>query len=83
MLDACRQILSDKALFYTLTAYAMRASYAAFDELMIEVMTGQGGIVESGELMIAEEGGARNLNTSLYTRWRPPLNKEEQETGDE
>ena len=79
MLDACRQILSDKALFFTLTAYAMRASYAAFDELMIEVMTGQGGIVESGELMIAEEDGARTLNTSLYTRWRP-LSKDEQET---
>nr|WP_321446139.1 class I SAM-dependent methyltransferase [uncultured Cohaesibacter sp.] len=71
MLDACRQILSKEALFYTLTAYAMRASYAAFDELMIEVMTGQGGIVESGELMIAEEEGTRCLNTSLYTRWRP------------
>ena len=76
MLDACRQILSDKALFFTLTAYAMRASYAAFDELMIEVMTGRGGIVESGELMIAEEGGERTLNTSLYTRWRPLLTEE-------
>nr|WP_320143871.1 class I SAM-dependent methyltransferase [uncultured Cohaesibacter sp.] len=77
MLDACRQILSNEALFYTLTCYAMRASYAAFDELMIEVMTGQGGIVESGELMIAEEGGARTLNTSLYTRWRPLTKQEE------
>lgn len=71
MLDACRQILSDEAQFMTLTAYAMRASYAAFDELMIEVMTGKGGIVESGELMIAEEEGPRTLNTSLYSRWRP------------
>ena len=82
MLDSCRQILSDQALFMTLTAYAMRASYAAFDELMIEVMTGHGGIVESGELMIAEEqsGDAvpgqvaragRRLNTSFYARWRP------------
>lgn len=78
MLDACRQILSEQAQFFTLTAYAMRASYAAFDELMIEVMTGRGGVVESGELMIAEEDGARHLNTSLYTRWRP-LGKEEQE----
>ena len=76
MLDACRQILSEQAQFMTLTAYAMRASYAAFDELMIEVMTGKGGIVESGELMIAEEDGSRNLNTSLYSRWRP-LNKAE------
>ncbi|WP_319533082.1 hypothetical protein [uncultured Cohaesibacter sp.] len=57
----------------------MRASYAAFDELMIEVMTGQGGIVESGELMIAEEGGGRTLNTSLYTRWRPLTKQEETE----
>ncbi|SNY90097.1 23S rRNA (cytosine1962-C5)-methyltransferase [Cohaesibacter sp. ES.047] len=76
MLDACRQILSKEALFFTLTSYAMRASYAAFDELMIEVMTGKGGIVESGELMIAEENGQRTLNTSLYTRWRP-LSKDE------
>ncbi|MCT4654337.1 MAG: class I SAM-dependent methyltransferase [Cohaesibacter sp.] len=71
MLDACRQILSPQARFFTLTAYAMRASYAAFDELMLEVMTGQGGVVETGELMIAEEDGDRRLATSIFTRWRP------------
>nr|WP_321527050.1 class I SAM-dependent methyltransferase [uncultured Cohaesibacter sp.] len=79
MLDACRQILSKEALFFTLTCYAMRASYAAFDELMIEVMTGEGGIVESGELMLSEEKGERKLNTSLYTRWRPLTKQEEAE----
>ncbi|SNZ20581.1 class I SAM-dependent methyltransferase [Cohaesibacter gelatinilyticus] len=71
MLDACRQILSPQAQFFTLTAYAMRASFAAFDELMIEVMTGQGGVVETGELMIACENNERRLATSIFSRWRP------------
>ncbi|MCV6603630.1 MAG: class I SAM-dependent methyltransferase [Cohaesibacter sp.] len=77
MLDACRQILSPQAQFFTLTAYAMRASYAAFDELMLEIMTGHGGIVETGELMIACEGSERRLATSIFSRWRP-LEKDEQ-----
>lgn len=82
MLDACRQILSPQAQFFTLTAYAMRASFAAFDELMIEVMTGQGGIVETGELMIAEEASERRLATSIFSRWRP-LNADETSDGEQ
>jgi 23S rRNA (cytosine1962-C5)-methyltransferase len=39
-------------------------------ELMMETMRGRGGLVESGELIIREDGGAnRALSTSLFSRW--------------
>ena len=71
MLDCCRDILSDNPLMLTLTAYAIRASFFAMHEIMRDVFTGfdTAGHIESGELIICEEGGDRALSTSLYSRW--------------
>jgi 23S rRNA (cytosine1962-C5)-methyltransferase len=69
LLLACRSLLSERAGFLILTAYSIRASYAAIDELAAEVLDGQGGTLESGELMLREQGGGRALSTSLYSRW--------------
>jgi 23S rRNA (cytosine1962-C5)-methyltransferase len=69
MLRACRGLLSDAPQFLILTAYSIRASYLAIDELAAEYLDGLGGVLESGELVLREEGGGRALSTSLFSRW--------------
>ena len=70
LLSGCRAILSDRAIGLVLTAYAVRASFYALHGLMGETMRGMGGTVESGELLLREEGpDARLLPTSLFSRW--------------
>ena len=76
MLDICRQLLSPNAVGLVLTAYSIRASFYSIHELMREIMRGAGGRVESGELIIREEGldgrtPDRALSTSLFSRWVP------------
>ena len=70
LLAGCRAILSDRPIGLVLTAYAVRASFYALHGLMGETMRGMGGAVESGELLLREEGAdARLLPTSLFSRW--------------
>jgi 23S rRNA (cytosine1962-C5)-methyltransferase len=69
LLETCRTLLSDNAVFLILTAYSIRASFAAIDELTAEVLAGAGGTLESGELMLREQGNGRVLSTSLFSRW--------------
>lgn len=73
MLDGCRAILSERPVMMVLTAYAIRASFFAIHEMMMEAMTGlrTKGSVESGELIIRERSAGRALSTSLFSRWTP------------
>ncbi len=63
------QLLTPKPLFVVLTAYSIRASFFALHALMRDTFAGMGGELESGELIIVSEGGARRLSTSLFSRW--------------
>ncbi len=69
MLDLCRAITSDRPLFVVLTSYAIRASFYAMHEIMQEVFAGCGGELQSGELILRDEGGKRMLSTSMFSRW--------------
>lgn len=69
MVEACRAILSTRPLGVVLTAYSIRASFYAIHELMRDSFTGLGGRVESGELILREDGAKRALSTSLFSRW--------------
>ena len=69
MMRLCRTLLSDQPQFLILTAYSIRASFLAIDELAAESLDGLGGVLESGELVLREEGGGRALSTSLFSRW--------------
>lgn len=69
MLNDLQKLLSDDALFMILTAYAIRSSFVSIHELMAETLNAQGGLLESGELVIREEAGNRALSTSLFSRW--------------
>ena len=71
MMEACRGLLSDTPLFLILTAYSIRASFYSIDEVSAETLAGIGGLLESGELVLREEGGGRVLSTSLFSRWSP------------
>lgn len=71
MLRLCRQLLAPDGAFLVLTAYAIRASFLALDELCREVLGEEGARLESGELVLKEEGG-RRLSTSLFSRWSRP-----------
>lgn len=69
LLAACVGLLSEDAVFLILTAYSIRASFYSIDELAAECLAGHGGLLESGELVLIEEGGGRKLSTSLFSRW--------------
>lgn len=71
LLRACVSLLSDTPLFLILTAYSIRASFLSIHELSAECLAERGGLLESGELVIREEGGGRALSTSLFSRWSP------------
>ncbi len=72
MMAACRGLLSEQPLFLILTAYSIRASFFSMDEVTAEALAGMGGLLESGELVLREEGGGRALSTSLFSRWSAP-----------
>lgn len=69
MMAICRSLLSDDPLFLVLTAYSIRASFASIHELCAEALADLDGTLESGELLLREEGGGRLLSTSLFSRW--------------
>lgn len=69
MMRLCAGLLSERPLFLILTAYSIRASFVAIDELCRECLAEKGGTIQSGELLIREEGSQRRLSTSLFSRW--------------
>ena len=71
MMRECAALLSDDPLFLVLTAYSIRASFLSIHELAAECLAPKGGHLESGELVLREEGGGRALSTSLFSRWSP------------
>jgi 23S rRNA (cytosine1962-C5)-methyltransferase len=72
MLRLCRELTGPKPLFVILTVYAMRASFVSFHELFAEIFGVRRGTLESGELLIQEQGTeGRRLATSLFGRWTP------------
>ncbi len=69
MMRNCAALVAGPRSAIVLTAYAIRASALMLDQLCREVLADKGGRFESGELAIREEGGARAVPTSLFTRW--------------
>lgn len=65
----CRRLLDDNSRFLFLTVYAVRMSSLALAELLNEVFADASGIIEHGDLAVAEEGGQRLLPTAIFARW--------------
>jgi 23S rRNA (cytosine1962-C5)-methyltransferase len=70
LLQAVKQLMSDKPLFVIATVYAVRLSYMAVGQSIVGAMGG--GKVVCGEMAI-RESGARDvvLPTGLFARWTP------------
>ena len=69
LLDLCRQTLSDQPLFITATVYAVRLSYLALAQSLRDHLTGQGGVITAGEMVIPEEKRDVMLPTAIFARW--------------
>ncbi len=69
LLQACREILSEKPLFAAVTIYAVKASALHLYYLLEEMMKGLGGNLECGELVTQEKSAGRLLSQAVYARW--------------
>ena len=69
LLDACRSLLSAQPRFVVLTVYAIRASAVGLQYLLEPVVAGHGGMIEVGEMGVAERGAGRVLSSAIYGRW--------------
>jgi 23S rRNA (cytosine1962-C5)-methyltransferase len=69
LLEACRQVLSDKPLFVVVTVYAVQASAIHVGQALQDMMSKFDGNVESGELVTHEQSAERLLSHAVYARW--------------
>jgi 23S rRNA (cytosine1962-C5)-methyltransferase len=69
LLEACRQVLSDRPVFVIATIYAVQASALHVGQTLDELMRDFGGTVESGELLTREQSAGRLLSQAVYARW--------------
>jgi len=68
MAKLCASLLSDKASFLLLNAYAARVSGPALAHLLADNMKDRGGRIDWGELSLVEDGG-REIGLSFFARW--------------
>jgi len=69
LLEACREILSERPLFAVVTAYAVKASAMHIYYALEEMMKGFRGKLECGELVTQEKSAGRYLSQAVYARW--------------
>lgn len=69
LLDACRQIMSDRPTFVLLTAYAVKASALTLHYAIDEMMRSKKGQVEAGEVVLQEKSAGRALSMAIFGRW--------------
>lgn len=70
MMGLCAELLGDDARFLLLNAYAERISGLSLAHLMAGSLGGRGGVIDWGELDLAEDGDGREIGLSFFARWR-------------
>jgi 23S rRNA (cytosine1962-C5)-methyltransferase len=65
----CAGLLSDRASFLILNAYAARISGPALAGLLADALPQRGGRVDWGELALVQEDGMREIGLSFFARW--------------
>ena len=68
-LDLCKQVLSDKPLFFLINGYASGYSSIAYENNLKDLLKEFKGETEIGELTIAESKGDRLLPCGIFARW--------------
>jgi 23S rRNA (cytosine1962-C5)-methyltransferase len=69
LLEACREVLSQKPLFIQLTAYAVKASSVTMYYAVQEMMRDFSGTTTVGEIGLLEQSSGRFLSTAIFARW--------------
>ena len=69
LLTDCATLLSDRADFVLLNAYAARISGLSLAHLMQQATAGRTGLIEWGELALLEESAGREIGLSFFARW--------------
>ncbi len=69
LMDACREILSERAGLLLLTLYSLEASSIMAGNIMAQAARGLGGQIAIGELALRHTHGDRLLPLSLFARW--------------
>jgi 23S rRNA (cytosine1962-C5)-methyltransferase len=69
LLQNCRSLLSPQPCCVVLTAYAIRASALSVYYAIQEMVSGLGGILETGETALVEKSANRLLSTAIFARW--------------
>ncbi|MGZ3367419.1 MAG: class I SAM-dependent methyltransferase [Caulobacteraceae bacterium] len=67
----CAELLSEKASFLLLNAYAARISGVALAHLLAQDLKDRGGRIDWGELALQEESADRQIGLSFFARWTP------------
>jgi 23S rRNA (cytosine1962-C5)-methyltransferase len=69
LIDLCKQVLSDNPLFVLINGYTAGYSPVAYENVLKDMMSGNKGNIEIGELTIAESSSDRLLPCGIYARW--------------
>ncbi|MDQ5971809.1 MAG: SAM-dependent methyltransferase [Patescibacteria group bacterium] len=69
LIDLCKQVLSDKALFVLINGYTAGYSPTGYENVLKDMMRDCDGKIEIGELTIAESNSDRLLPCGIFARW--------------
>lgn len=70
LVELCAGLLSERARFLLLNAYAARISGVALGNLLVDALPGRVGRVDWGELALEEDApDPRALGLSFFARW--------------
>ena len=75
ILGACRNLLSDAPLFVCFSCHTPGFTPIAMQHLLVQMMQGCGGSIDSGEMVLSGEPGVFALPSGTYARWLAHVNQ--------
>jgi 23S rRNA (cytosine1962-C5)-methyltransferase len=69
LLSECKQVLTDRPLFFLINAYTARLSPTVVANLLAGLMDGAGGTITAGEVGLPIQRDAKTLPCGIYGRW--------------
>ncbi|MEK7625702.1 MAG: class I SAM-dependent methyltransferase [Patescibacteria group bacterium] len=68
-IESCKKILTEKPLFFLINGYAAGYSALSYKNNLLDLEKRFGGMIEVGELTIAENASERLLPAGIFARW--------------
>ena len=69
LMQDCRQLLTEKPLFFLVNAYAISASSIMLGNVLDDVLGSFKGKISYGELVLNQTASSRVLSTGIFGRW--------------